>query len=50
MSSKAPQSTCLESRGPEILGMTSDAFVKESAVLGIPKIDAIAVPNGMSSK
>ena len=42
MSSKAPVSTCLDSRGPEILAMTSEAFVHESAELGIPKIDAIA--------
>ena len=42
MSSKAVQTTCPQSTGPEILGVTSDAFVEHSGALGIPRIDAIA--------
>ncbi len=42
MSSKSPRTTRPESHGPEILGLTSQAFVKESKALGIPKVDAIS--------
>ena len=42
MSSKAPESTCPESRGPSILGLTSEAFVNHSTDLGIPTIDSLA--------
>jgi 23S rRNA (adenine2503-C2)-methyltransferase len=42
MSSKAVQTTCPQSTGPEILGVTSDVFVEHSGALGVPRIDAIA--------
>ena len=42
MNSKAPERTLPLSRGPEILGMTSEAFVRHAADHGVAAIDAIA--------